>query len=134
MLKIPYSPQESRIFGTIRRPLITMRIFSKINNVWIPIYETLADTGSDITLIPRFLGEMIVNDITKGEHIEVKGIVPNAVLPGFIHILKLEVFRKQFETKVLIADTDDARPIFGRFNSMDLFEINFNNGKEIIIN
>ena len=134
MLKIPYSPQESGIFGTIGRPLITMLIFSKVKNVWIPIYETLADTGADITLIPRYLGEMIVDDITKGKHIEVKGIVPNAVLPGFIHILKLEVFRKQFETKVLIADTDDARPILGRFNSLDLFEVGFNKGKEIIVN
>lgn len=134
MLKIPYSPQESRIFGTIRRPLITMKIFSETKEIWIPVYDTLADTGADITLIPRYLGEMIVDDITKGKHIEVKGIVPNAVLPGFIHTLKLEVFHKQFETKALIADTDDARPIFGRFNSLDLFEANFSKGTELIIN
>jgi hypothetical protein len=132
-VKIPYSPQESNIFGTISRPLVTIKVYSKIKNVWIPIYDTLADTGADITLLPRYLGEMIVDDITTGKYIEIKGIVPNAILIGFIHILKLEVYRKEFETKVVIADSDDARPIFGRFNGLDLFEVTFNKGKHVVI-
>jgi len=132
-IKIPYSPNKSDIFGTIPRPLITIKIFSKIKDTWIPIYDTLADTGADITLIPRYLGEMIVEDITTGKYIEIKGIVPNAVLTGFIHTLKLKVFHKEFETKVVIADSDDARPIFGRFNGLDFFEATFNKGKHITI-
>ena len=132
-IKIPYSPNKSDIFDTIPRPLITIKIYSETKKTWIPIYDTLADTGADITLLPRYLGEMIIGDITIGKYIEIKGIVPNAVLPGFIHTLKLEVFRREFETKVVIADTDDARPIFGRFNGMHLFEATFNKGKHIII-
>ncbi len=132
-IKIPYSPGKSNIFGTILRPLVTIKVYSKTKNTWIPVYDTLADTGADITLLPRYLGEMVVNDITSGRYVEIKGIVPNAVLIGFIHNIKLEVFRKEFETKVVIADTDDARPILGRVDGLDLFEVTYNKGKEVII-
>ena len=132
-IKIPYSPGKSNIFGTILRPLVTIKVYSKTKNTWIPVYGALADTGADITLLPRYLGEMVVNDITSGRYVEIKGIVPNAVLIGFIHNIKLEVFRKEFEAKVVIADTDDARPILGRVDELDLFEVTYNKGKEIII-
>ena len=129
-IKIPYSPKESSIFRTILRPLVTIKVYSKIKNTWIPVYDTLADSGADITLLPRYLGEMIVNDITAGKYIEVKGIVPNTVLIGFIHTLRLEVFHKEFETEVAIADSDDVRPILGRFKGLDLFEVTFDKGME----
>ena len=75
-IKIPYSPGKSNIFGTILRPLVPIKIYSKTKNTWIPVYDTLADTGADITLLPRYLGEMVVNDITSGMYVEIKGIVP----------------------------------------------------------
>ena len=130
-MKIPYTPGKSRIFETILRPYVTMKIFSRLKNTWVPIYEALADTGSDITLLPRYLGEMLVEDITKGEYIEIKGVVPNAVLTAYIHNLKLELFREEFETKVALADSDDVHPILGRFKALDLFNVNFMKGKEI---
>lgn len=132
-MKIPYTPGKSRIFETILRPYVTIKILSRLKNEWIPIYETLADTGSDITLIPRYLGEMLVDDITKGDYVEIKGIVPNAVLIAYVHTLKLEVYRKELETKIAIADSDDVHPILGRVQGLDLFNVNFKKGREIEI-
>lgn len=133
MLRIPYSPQKSNVFGIVSRPLVTIKIYSKIKDVWIPIYDILADTGADITLLPRYIGEMLVDDITTGKYVEVKGIVPTSVLIGFIHELRLEVFHKQLEAEVVIADSDDARPILGRLKGLDLFDITFDNGNYIVV-
>ena len=33
-MKIPYSQQKSDIFGIISRPLVTIRVYSKIKNTW----------------------------------------------------------------------------------------------------
>lgn len=132
-IKIPCSPQKSGIFGTISRPLVTMKIYSNTKNVWIPVYDALADTGADATLLPRYLGEMIVDDITTGKYAEIKGVAPNAVLAGFIHDAKIEVFRKEINTKVIIGDSDDVRPVLGRLNGLDLFDITFSKGEFIYI-
>ena len=132
-IKIPCSPQKSSIFGTISRPLVTMKIYSNTKNVWIPVYDTLVDTGADATLLPRYLGEMIVGDITTGKYAEIKGVAPNAVLAGFIHDAKIEVFRKEINTKVIIGDSDDVRPVLGRLIGLDLFDITFSKGEHIII-
>ena len=132
-IKIPCSPQKSNIFGAISRPLVTIKVYSNTKNVWIPVYDTLADTGADITLLPRYLGEMIVDDITTGKYAEIKGVAPNAVLAGFIHDAKIEVFRKEINTKVIIGDSDDVRPVLGRLNGLDLFDITFSKGEYILI-
>ncbi len=65
MNRYPYTKTKSNIFGTVSRPLITMKIFSLTKNIWIPVYDTLADTGADISIIPAYLGKLIVKDITK---------------------------------------------------------------------
>ena len=132
-MKIPYSQQKSNIFGVISRPLVTIREYSKIKDTWIPIYDTLADTGADLTLLPRYLGEMIVNDITTGKYVEIKGIATSAVVIGFIHNVRLEVFRKEIDANLVIADTDDVKPILGRLDGLDLFSTTFDKGKYITI-
>ena len=132
-IKIPFSSQKSNIFGTISRPLVTMKVYSKTRNTWIPVYDTLADTGADITLLPRYLGEMVVGDITTGKYAEIKGVAPNAVLAGFIHDVRIEIFRKEINTKVIIGDSDDVRPVLGRLNGLDLFDITFSKGEYLLV-
>jgi len=132
-MKIPYTQQKSNTFGTISRPLVTIKIYSKTKNIWIPVYDALADTGADLTLMPRYLGEMIVDDITTGKYVEIKGIAASAVVIGFIHKVRLEVFHKEFDANLVIADTDDVRPVLGRLDVLDLFSVIFDKGKCIIL-
>lgn len=131
-MKIPYTQQKSNIFGAISRPLVTIKVYSKTKNIWIPVYDALADTGADTTLLPRYLGEMIVNDITTGKYIEIKGIATSAVVIGFIHKVRLEVFHNEIDADLVIADTDDVRPVLGRLDGLDLFSVTFDKGKHII--
>ena len=133
MKKYSYQKTTSGIFGIVNRPLITIKIYSQTKNIWIPLYDTLADTGADISIIPAYLGKLIVGDITKGKEVKIKGIVPYSELIAYIHNLKIEVANKEIQSPVAIADSDRTIPILGRVEVIDLFEIVFNKGKEVII-
>lgn len=130
-MKFSYKQKESKILGTILRPLIEIEIFSQVRNDWEVIEEVLVDTGADLSVLPRFIGESIINDVTTGEYVEIKGIVPTSLLIAFVHKLKFKAVGKEFETKVAIADSNDVPPILGRYAALDLFNLEFMKGKEM---
>lgn len=133
-MRFSYKEKESSILGKVLRPLIKIEIFSQLKNEWEVIGDVLADTGADISVFPRFIGETIIEDIAVGEYIEIKGIVPTSVLIAFAHKIKMKVADKEFETKVAIADSNDVPPILGRYIALDLFNLEFKKGKEMIFN
>jgi len=132
-MRFSYKEKESRILGVILRPLIKIEVFSEKYRDWETIDDVLIDTGADLTVLPRFIGESIINDVTIGEYTEIKGIVPTSLLIAFIHRLKIKAAGKEFETKVAIADSNDVPPILGRYEALDLFNLEFKKGKEIIL-
>ena len=144
-IEFPYSNEESRTFGIVKRPRMVMRIFSKTRDIWIPIKKTLVDTGADITLVPRSIGELLVEDVTTGKYGEMSGIVPGSVLVVYIHKLKIRVGDREFEAPVAmwlsfaqtharaslgrVGDSNDVPSVFGRVKGLDLFDANFSYGK-----
>lgn len=131
LVKYPYKVEESVILGRVKRPRISIDAFSLVKNDWVSIDEVLADTGADLSVLPRFIGEMLVDDITKGKYIEIKGIVPASALISFIHTLKVRVNGKEFEAPIAIADSNAVPSIFGRVNGLDLFDARFSEGKTV---
>ena len=130
----PYKEKESGIFGKAKRPLIDLHIFSEIGKRWIFLAEVLADTGADISILPRTIGESLVQDIKKGRYLEIRGITPGAYTEVFIHNLLCRIGRVEFKAPFAIADSDDVPPILGRFRGLDLFEAIFYRGKETRLN
>ena len=130
-MKFSYTEKESRIVGSILKPLINIEIFSK-DGLWYGLDEVLVDTGADITLIPKDIGEALVGDIAKGRKASIKGITPFE-LTVYIHSLKVRVANKEFETKVAIAVSDGVPAVLGRFEALDIFKAGFIKGKELIL-
>ena len=133
MPSFDYKEQDSGIFGKISRPLIKVDVYSFTKDKWYGISDVLADTGADISILPRNLGESMIADITKGKIQEVKGIVPFSKLTVYIHNLRLRINSKEFELPVAIADSDDVLPILGRVKGLDLFNANFDKGKTVYL-
>lgn len=113
MPKFAYKEQKSTIFGKIKRPLITIELFSKVKERWIRLPNVLADTGADVSLLPRFQGEVLVKDVTKGKEVELRGIVPYVRVPGFMHIIRARVDAIVFDASIVVIDSDDVLPILG---------------------
>jgi hypothetical protein len=132
-IKFPYKDEESRIFGKIKRPRIDVEIFSEVRKEWIMVLDLLADTGADISVLPAFIGKLLVDDITTGKYVEIKGIDPSAVLIAFVHELKMKINGKEFELPIALAESNNVPSILGRVNGLDLFDANFIEGKELKI-
>jgi hypothetical protein len=130
-VEFPYKEEKSDIFKTVKRPRIKLKVFSQTEKEWVLIDEVLADTGADFSVLPRYIGEMLVKDITKGKYIEIKGVVPGVRLIAYIHNLKIRINEKEFEAPVALADSDDVPMIFGRIKGLDLFDANFLKGEKL---
>lgn len=131
MPSFEYKEQDSGIFGKVGRPLVKFEVYSFTRSRWLELTDVLADSGADISILPRNIGESIVDDITKGKLVEIKGVVPYAKVTVYVHNLKFRINSKEFELPVAIADSDDVLPILGRVKGLDLFNANFNKGKVI---
>jgi len=145
-IDFPYRNEESDVFGDVKRPRIKMKIFSNIMDDWIVLDEVLADTGADFCMVPRYIGEMLVEEITDGisdvsfgneeltnrrfaSYTEIKGVVPGAKLIAYVHDSKIKLADLEFKAPVAIADSDDTPIIFGRVKALDLFDANFMKGE-----
>lgn len=115
-----YIEKESRIFGKIKRPLVTIEV-KTYSGEWLEIKEVLADTGADISILPRNMASLIIKDIEDGKTEEIKGIVPYSNLIVFIHDLTFRISGKVFTLPVAVADSDDVPPILGRAKGLDVF-------------
>jgi hypothetical protein len=130
-IEFPYKKEKSDVFGIVKRLRIKIKVFSKVTNDWEVIDEVLADTGADFCVFPRFIGNLLVEDITKGKYIEIKGIVPGVKLIAYLHKLKVKVGEKELVTPVALADSDDVPCIFGRVGALDLFNASFVKGESV---
>ena len=131
-MKFPYTEKESRVFGHILKPLIYIEIFSEKHGLWCGIDNVVVDTGADITLISRNIGEEVVGDIFAGTKATIKGVTPYE-LDVYIHDLRLKVIGKEFKTKVAIANSEEVPLLLGRFKALDLFKAEFVKGKEFVL-
>jgi hypothetical protein len=128
-----YKKQESRIFGEVFRPLVKLEIYSELKKKWLTIQNILADTGADVSIMPRDIGEALLQDISKGKIEEIKGIVSFARLIVYIHKLKFKINGITFRLPVAIAESSDVPPILGRVKGLDLFKVVFDKGKRVIM-
>lgn len=132
MPSFKYQEEKSSLFTVIKRPLIELDIYSIKLKRWVHFKRVLADTGADICLLPRFMGNLIVEDVTTGIYKRIRGVVPNTYLDGFIHNVKIRIGGKEFTAPVFIADSEDVTPIFGRAKSLDLFKACFDGNSTTI--
>ena len=124
-----YKECDSGIFGKVKRPLISLDVKS-FTGEWIHLRDVLADSGADISILPRDIGELLVKDVTKGKTIELRGIVPYAKLIVFIHNICFRLNGKEFIAPTAVAESNDVLPILGRTKGLDLFEAIFDKGRK----
>ncbi|RLG25864.1 hypothetical protein DRN76_02155 [Methanosarcinales archaeon] len=130
-IEFPYTEEESDIFGNVLRPRISLDMFSNIRDEWLPMDDVLADTGADLTVLPRFIGELLTEDITDGKYSEIKGVIPGIILVAYVHQIKVRLGNLEFEAPVAIADSNDVPSILGRVDAIDRFDANFLKGERV---
>jgi hypothetical protein len=126
-----YHKEESNIFKSIKRPRIQIHIYSKVFKEWVTIDDILADTGADISILPKTLGIVLVGKISNRRRYKISGMVSSTFM--YLHELRTRIDSKEIKGLYAIANTDDIPPTLGRMSGLDKFQVTFDKGKLIRI-
>lgn len=129
MIVFKYRKEKGRLGQVVKRPIAWVEFRDKNGN-WIP-QDLYIDSGADITLIPRSVGELLGFEFNPEESIEEIGGI-GGTLPTVKRKVKIRVGKRDTEIEVAWALTEDAPPLLGRKDIFDTFEITFNQKKETI--
>lgn len=122
MVEFEYREEDSRLFGKIVRPVADIYFIDNEGNKLISFMYI--DSGADITLIPRKLGESLGFTVEGGKIIEIGGI-GNAKVPVIIKTASIMIGVRKVEVRIAWALTEEVPPLLGRTDVFDLFKIIF---------
>lgn len=126
-IEFDFREEESRIFGTISRPVT--RIILINGNVEFPEH-VYVDSGADISLIPKSVGDALGFEINSPNEItEIKGIGERGV-PIVIKNVKIKIGDKLFEARIAWALIEEVPLLLGREDVFNLFDIYFKKNKK----
>ena len=131
-LTIPYVKEESNIFENVHRPRLSIEVYSEFLSDWITIDDVLADTGADLSVLPRSLGVLIVGDIREGRKYRITGLAGYSKYI-YLHRLTTRIGRKKIKAAFAIAATDDIPPTLGRIGALDKMNIEYQKGRRMVI-
>lgn len=133
VLRLPYRAGQSDLVGQIRRPLLTVSLFSERFHEWVEIQNVLADTGADLSLLPSHIGELLVPDIADGTTGTVRGIAPGRGLHVYLHRLSLRIGSRSLRGTVGIAASAAVPALLGRYQVLDRFTAMYQMGKTLVL-
>lgn len=122
-----YEKEKSNIFKVIGRPRMRINIYSKFYKEWVTIDGVLADTGADISVLPKTLGQVLVGKIKNRRRYKITGLMSHSYM--YLHELSTKINGRAIRALYAIADTDDLPPTLGRKGALDKFEVTFDKGK-----
>lgn len=128
-IEFDFREEQSRIFGSILRPVA--RIILINGEVEAPEH-LYVDSGADISLIPKSVGDILGFAIEKMDEItEIKGVGERGV-PIIIKKLKIRIGEKLLETRIAWALIEEVPMLLGRADIFSLFDICFKKNKKTI--
>lgn len=131
MTRFRYQPAPSAIFGTVKRPLVALELYSPARHQWLTVSNLLADTGADLSIFPRVVGQALLGKITDGQPVTIRGIVPGTVLKSYLHRLRCRWNGQTFSLLAAIAETDAVTAVLGRVDGLDRLIATFVKGREV---
>jgi hypothetical protein len=132
-LSIPYVKEKSNIFKNVFRPKVDIQIYSQFLSSWISVEEVLADTGADISVIPKSLGVLLVGNVRRGKRFRITGLVAGATKYIYLHNLRVRIGDRRFKAAFAIAATDDVPPTLGRIDVLDKLTVEYKKGRQLVI-
>lgn len=115
----------------VRRPLVSLDLYSPVKQHWVPVTNLLADTGADLSIFPRAIGELLLGDIRRGRALTIRGIVPRTSLQSYLHRLRCRFNGRTFSLLAAMAETDEVTAVLGRVDGLDRLMATFVKGREV---
>ncbi len=120
MVEFPYKKEKSNLFGTIYRPIAAVHFIVRSNEIIQLMY---VDSGADITLIPKSIGELLgfEEDDEAKEIFSVSGHKISVIIKN----TKMKIGRHTFSARVAWSLQENVPILLGRLDIFDKFIITF---------
>ncbi|HLC80566.1 MAG TPA: hypothetical protein VJG31_02230 [Candidatus Nanoarchaeia archaeon] len=128
-VEFSFREEHSSIFGPINRPVVEVVYFNRDKEVeGIPYL----DSGADVSLIPKSLGEFLGLSMEKGDSIsEMKG-VGEIGIPVIIKKINLRIGTKVLDTRIAWALIEEVPLLIGRIDIFNIFDITFKRNEKTL--
>lgn len=128
-IEFDFKEEQSRLFGPILRPVARIVLVNDRMEVPEHVY---VDSGADISLIPKSVGDLLGLKVTNSDLVEeIKGIGEGDV-PVIVKKLNMKIEEKIFETRIAWALIEEVPLLLGRTDVFNLFDICFKKNKKIV--
>ncbi len=128
-IEFDFREEQSKIFGPVLRPVAEVIFIYKGREILESAY---VDSGADISLIPKSLGEALGLEIKKSDEItELKGIGERSI-PIIIKNIQMKIGEKQFETRIAWALIEEVPMLLGRTDIFPIFDVCFKKNRKTL--
>lgn len=128
-IEFDFRKEESSIFGSILRPVAQLCLIK--GKIKLPEIFYV-DSGADVTLIPRSIGEILGFKVKSLREIsEIKGIGERGI-PIVIRDVVLEINKIKIKTKIAWSLVEEVPLLLGREDFFKYFDIIFAKNKRTI--
>lgn len=129
MVTFRYEKEKSDLLGAIYRPVA--EVYFKDRDGSPLVSFMYIDSGADITLIPRALGEILGLELAESEIREIRG-VGSARVPMIVRKVWLKIGEHEFEARIAWALEEGVPPLLGRLDIFNRFDVHFKEQDRII--
>lgn len=124
-ISFPYEEKSSLIFGTIKRPIAIVSVWSSKRKRWLG-YTAIVDTGADYTVFPfKVSGDLGINVEKECNQFFTRGIGGSEK----VYLLKKKILIKIGDWKIKIPigflERDDIPPLLGREKCLNNLNVLF---------
>lgn len=130
MTTFKYRREKGRLGKVVERPVALVELQS-VNGSWFSKY-LYVDSGADITLIPRSVGDLLGFELDPEEKIEEIGGIAGS-LPTVHRKVKMKINQHEFDVEISWALTEEVPLLLGRRDIFDAFHITFKQDKGLVI-
>lgn len=120
----PYRREYSTLIGEIYRPTVIVYLQTK-NKRWVG-FTLYADSGADITLLPKSACKGLGYDWKAGESGYVGGITRGRI-KVYVHEMNMKLGEEALKAKIAFAQTENVPPLLGRTDVFDHFKVCYDN-------
>lgn len=128
-IEFDFRDESSGLFGKIKRPVAKITLINKHKKIPQIFY---VDSGADITLVPRSIGEILEFDNPNpSEIIDIKGIGEKGV-PMVLRRLTIQLGDIKIDSRIGWALIEDVPLLLGREDFFKYFDVVFSKNKKTI--
>ena len=127
-IEFAFRKEESKIFGEILRPVARIILINGEKEIAEHLY---VDSGADVTLIPKSVGDWLGFQIGNDPILEIKGVGERG-LPIIVKEVKMKIGEKTFDSKVAWALIEEVPLLLGREDVFNLFKITFDKNQKTV--